>query len=339
MTMTAEQTARPGAERRAGREAAHGPARRILRLEHAANIGPLVHVLLYLGLFAFALTSPWVWSPFLAVPLVVVVSLLNYSLSIGVLHMHTHRPLFVAARPNRLVDLACCIPMWLSAAEMRTVHVLNHHRYDDGPGDVTSTLTMEKGRRAIWYWLRYGSVVKGFTAKQIFAKDASRSSRKRRVPFVLDLAIVATGVTTLTVLFPLRMMVFYWLPFVVIQITSGYFAWLTHAPARGYDDASSSINTVGNILNFFIFNQGYHTVHHRYPGIHWTEIPDKLAYMRDVEPDVIVGYWVTLNSAWRIAAPRRFRDRAYGSRWQARLEARLEAGSVRNRWMPWFVWV
>jgi hypothetical protein len=30
------------------------------------------------------------------------------------------------------------------------VHILNHHRYNDGPGDVTSTEGREQGLRAVW---------------------------------------------------------------------------------------------------------------------------------------------------------------------------------------------
>ena len=124
------------------------------------------------------------------------------------------------------------------------------------------------------------------------------------------------------------------------QVNAGYFAWLTHAPARVFeDDPSKSMNTVGNWLNFFIFNQGYHSVHHRYPGIHWSQIPDKLDFMRQVDPDVIVPYWMTLNSAWRLVAPDGFLDASYGERWKAKLEKRLEEGTVRSRYLPWFAWI
>ena len=77
-----------------------------------------------------------------------------------------------------------------------------------------------------------------------------------------------------------RFALFYGIPFILTQGNTGYFAWLTHAPARVFeDDPSKSMNTVGNWLNFFIFNQGYHSVHHRYPGIHWSQIPDKFDFM------------------------------------------------------------
>ena len=93
---------------------------------------------------------------------------------------------------------------------------------------------------------------------------------------------------------------------------------------------------MSNLLNFFIFNQGYHSVHHRFPGIHWTEIPDRLAYMRDIDPDVIVGYWVTLNTAWRLVLPHRFRDPEHGLRWKQRLERSLANAECRSKVLPYF---
>ena len=155
--------------------------------------------------------------------------------------------------------------------------------------------------------------------------------------FTLVVALIAA---TLYVTDTTRFALFYWIPFIVTQVNSGYFAWLTHAPARVFeDDPSKSMNTVGNWLNFFIFNQGYHSVHHRYPGIHWSQIPDKLDFMRKVEPDVIVPYWMTLNSAWRLVAPGGFLDATYGERWKAKLEKRIEEGTVRSRYLPWFAWI
>jgi fatty acid desaturase len=316
-------------------------SRKVLKLEHPANVGPLAHIVCWVGLLAFGLLVPAATNWYLAVPLIATLMLLNLSITIGVLHMHTHRPLFVSRRMNRVLDVMCCVPATLTAADMREVHVLNHHRYNDGPGDVTSTQGREQGLRAVWYWIRYGMIVKIHTVRTVFAADASPSQRKHRHQFIIDLTLVfALLLAGWFVVDPTRYVLFYWIPFLVTQVNAGYFAWLTHAPARVFgDDPSKSMNTVGNWLNFFIFNQGYHGVHHRYPGIHWSQIPDKLDFMRQVQPAVIVPYWMTLNSAWRLVMPRGFHDATYGERWKAKLAKRMEQGTVRSRYLPWFAWI
>src|SRR5262249_37563335 len=147
--------------------------------------GPLLHIVCWVGLLAFGLFAPAATNWYLAVPLIVTLTLANFSLTIGVLHMHTHRPLFVSKLMNRVVDVLCCMPSAVTAAEMCEVHVLNHHRYDDGPGDVTSTEGRDHGLRAVWYWIRYGTVLKNHTIRTIFAPNASPRRRKRRYQFVV----------------------------------------------------------------------------------------------------------------------------------------------------------
>lgn len=317
-------------------------SKRVLKLEHPANIGPLLHVVAWLALLAPALTVPFATRWYVAIPVIVVLTLLNFSLTIGVLHMHTHRALFVSRRMNRAVDFLCCLPSSLTAAEMREVHVLNHHRFNDGPGDVTSTEGRDHGLRAVWYWIRYGAIVKRHTVRMVFAADATKGRRQRRTQFLVDLTLYLVLLATVWHFADnTRFLLFYWAPLLITQVNSGYFAWLTHAPARVFtDDPSRSLNTAGNWLNFFIFNQGYHSVHHRYPGIHWSQIPDKLEFMRKVEPAVIVPYWMTFDSAWRVARkPGGFLNAPYGERWKARLDQRIEDGTVRPRRLPWFAWI
>ncbi|MFI9503572.1 fatty acid desaturase [Nocardia sp. NPDC052566] len=316
-------------------------SRRVLKLEHPANIGPLIHVGGWAVILAFAVFVPAATNWYLAVPLILLLTLLDFSLTIGVLHMHTHRALFVSKPMNRFVDIMCCLPATLTAAEMREVHVLNHHRFNDGPGDVTSTEGLDRGFGAVWYWIRYGTVVKKHTVRMIFAADPSEGRRKRRYQFILDLtlALVLAGAIWYFAGFT-RFALFWGIPFLITQLNSGYFAWLTHAPARDYqDDPSKSLNTAGNWLNFFIFNQGYHSVHHRYPGVHWSQIPDKLDFMKQVDPGVIVPYWMTINSAWRLVVRNGFLNASYGERWKVKLDKRMEEGKVRPRLLPWFAWI
>ena len=315
-------------------------AERVLRLEHGANVGPLLHVACYYACFASLLVPGAVEARSARAALWVLAILLNYSLTIGVMHMHAHRKLFVARGANRVLEVLLCFPSLLTCAEMTVLHVHHHHKHNDGPGDVTSTVGRERGLRALGYWWTYSYVVKAFTIREIFGAHRARWRKHRfRTTFVMDTIVCFGSVAALTAAAPGPMLVGYWLPILITYVTIGYFSWLTHAPAGDRASADGSVNTVNNVLNLFIFNQGYHSVHHQYPGIHWTEIPSRLERMTAVSPDYIVPYWVTLNSAWRIARPTRFLDAAHGARWHRRLRARLAAGRVRNRWLPYFAWI
>ncbi len=73
---------------------------------------------------------------------------------------------------------------------MREVHVLNHHRFNDGPGDITSTEGRETGMRAVWYSIRYGCVVKTTGTNDFRSRCVGPRRRKRRHQFILDITLV-----------------------------------------------------------------------------------------------------------------------------------------------------
>ena len=308
-----------------------------LGLEHGANVFPLLHVVLYYAVF-LTLACGWIQTPWLAVPLWVAMVLLNYSLSIGILHLHAHRKLFNHKFGNRLLELLLAIPCGLSYPVMRYVHVFLHHKYSDGPGDPTSTRGMEKGWAAVAYWLRYPVVCHRATARGLFAPDAAPVWKKLRFQYVFDTLAALLVVGVYGALDPIGMLLFYLLPLVVTTINIGYFAWLTHAPAD-HGPVDGSVNTTNNWMNLFIHNQGYHAVHHRYPAIHWTKLPDHLGMMRSVSDALIVPYWVTLESAVRLLRPRSFRNAAHGKDWKGRYEQRVSAGRHRLWFLPYFGWI
>jgi fatty acid desaturase len=313
--------------------------RRVLRLESGANIFPLAHVFCYYAFIIPAMIPRLITSIYLLVPLWVLVYLLGYSLSIGVLHMHAHRKLFTARMPNRVLEFLLCFPCVLSYPMMKYTHVYAHHKYQNGFDDPTCTRGYERGWRAVWYWIRYAYVCQRHTIQGLFGAGARGYWRSLRSQYLADTLV--TLAITLGYLFFIdawRMLAFWELPLILVSINIGFFAWITHAPAPG-DNVSGSFNTINNMMNVFIHNQGYHVVHHAHPGIHWTRIPERLNIMLNVPDRLIASYWVVLPSAWRVALPRFLYDPDAGRRWKYRYVSKGEESQRRLSWMPYFGWV
>jgi fatty acid desaturase len=51
------------------------------------------------------------------------------------------------------------------------------------------------------------------------------------------------------------------------------FNYIQHVHADEEDEWNHSRNITGRLLNLLLFNNGYHTVHHITPGLHWSLTP------------------------------------------------------------------
>ena len=70
----------------------------------------------------------------------------------------------------------------------------------------------------------------------------------------------------------------------LIQCTN----YLQHIEADKYSKWNHSRNFEGWWLNTLLFNNGYHTVHHLKPGVHWSETPALHAQYRDqIDPALL----------------------------------------------------
>ena len=314
-------------------------ARGLLRLESGANILPLCHVASYYACLALVIVLGADASYSILAVLWALIFLLNYSLSIGVLHMHAHRKLFTAGPLNRALEFLLCFPCILSFPMMLYIHVYLHHKHENGPDDPTTTSGYERGWRAAWYWTRYAYVCQKHTILGLFRSDAAPAWKALRKQYLVDTLGTLTIVTSYLLLVdPWQVLVFWEAPLVLVSVNIGFFAWITHAPAssRGLN---GSFNTTNNLMNIFIHNQGYHLVHHRYPSIHWTRIPDRLDLMLGVEDRFIAPYWVVLLAAWRVIIPRFLYDPEAGRAWKARYERKSFLRRRRLSWLPYFGWI
>ncbi|MGB5503574.1 MAG: fatty acid desaturase, partial [Polyangiales bacterium] len=72
-----------------------------------------------------------------------------------------------------------------------------------------------------------------------------------------------------------------------------------------------SRNIVGPVMNWFLFNNGLHTVHHENPGLHWSKAPTAHATIADqIDPRLNEGsFWWLLVRVYILGI---FSDKARG---------------------------
>lgn len=69
--------------------------------------------------------------------------------------------------------------------------------------------------------------------------------------------------------------------------------YLQHVHANEKSEYNHSRNFVGSWLNFYLFNNGYHTVHHESPGTHWSDLPEEHEKISDKVDDrlEVENFW------------------------------------------------
>ena len=81
------------------------------------------------------------------------------------------------------------------------------------------------------------------------------------------------------------------IPQQVAQLSVITFNYVQHVHANEESEYNHSRNFMG--VNFFLFNNGYHTVHHQRASMHWSEAPAahaKVAHL--ITPDLIEqSFW------------------------------------------------
>jgi fatty acid desaturase len=199
----------------------------------------------------------------------------------GVLtHNHNHCPLFTSKRANVVYGAwlslfyGCPIFTWIPT------HNQNHHRYLNGEGDATRTSKLSpKNSLAVLLIYPLASsrwqlpALRGYVASAVRAHPP----RFRRIlaeslalvlghAALVSLAVALHGATLGVVVYALSV----GLP----ALTATYWMMLTNYVQHVDCDPSSpddhSRNFVSPFFNWFVFDNGLHTVHHEHPGVHWS---------------------------------------------------------------------
>lgn len=213
--------------------------------------------------------------PWLA-PLLLYCSYLSGVLS----HNHNHCPVFVS-RPLNLVYGA-----WLSffygfpGFAWIPSHNRNHHRFLNGDGDVSST-AHARGRVGVLAFLSYPLVCSRRQLPLVldYAVKHLRARSPQATRILLEVSVLVSGHAALCYLaltlhgFRVGAWV-YGLAIGLPALLGNYWMMLTNYLQHvGCDSASGqdhSRNFTGRFWNWFVFDNGYHTVHHQNPGLHWS---------------------------------------------------------------------
>ncbi len=217
-----------------------------------------------------------------------------FALACGVIaHNHNHCPTFRDKRANHL--FGTWISLWYGYPTFAWIptHNLNHHRFVNREGDATITWRFTNSHNVL-VAATYFFVSSYYQSGPIneYIKTARQKNPELFARIISQYVVWAGGYLALFGLavylhgFGTGLYVFGFaigLPALFSLWTIMLFNYDQHAHADPFSEHDHSRSFTSPVLNFLLFNNGYHSAHHERPGAHWTELP---ALHRELAPHI-----------------------------------------------------
>jgi beta-carotene hydroxylase len=236
-------------------------------LRQFADIRTLLFITCFLGLRVLQI-SQTLEMP--AIGWVLIFSLLTLA-HLSIAHNHIHLSLFKSSALQRPVDFLLTFLLLDPIANLRCLHIYNHHRHCDSEEDLMHSRLVPAP------WRRFSTLLFPFFALRNVAKH--KDSVWKSMPLLRrqkqwELALVYGCLVALMAWQGLAAVLLYW----VLPSVAGrwWLAIVNLAQHEGCDATSRyafARNFVHPWYNWFFFNAGFHTAHHLRPHLHWSKLP------------------------------------------------------------------
>jgi beta-carotene hydroxylase len=240
----------------------------VLRLTHRADRRTLAYMAVTTGLLVvqwnLAALQPilYLWSLFMAVSVAIIA------------HNHNHVPIWRSRLLNIATDYWLTLFYGFPAFGWIPTHNKNHHFLNNKKGDYTITYRVSE-KNNIFTLLSYPSVSSYFQQAPIAAYLRTLWRHDRRKFYLAASQYVVLGLYYAVALFVLnwkKAVLFIVIPHQVSLFSVMIFNYVQHV----HTDEESAYNHARNftgLINLALFNNGYHTIHHQSPGLHWSKAP------------------------------------------------------------------
>ncbi|MES2963320.1 MAG: fatty acid desaturase [Bdellovibrionota bacterium] len=265
----------------------------------------------YRSLAFVALTIASFIMPFVFAPLSFVAGvgffILNLSLAFIctlVTHNQIHCPTFASPWMNRALELALTIARGSTVTGMIVPHSLNHHPHNGSSEDWIRVDLAGEGpylvRLCRYTWVALKSV-----AREKSRSNAPRLTATQRRHLLQEKAVLYGVIAAFLAWNPMLALTVVGLPWIFAMLTLLGTTILQHEGCDPLSFYDHSRNFESSIMNWFFLNNGYHTAHHLFPEMHWSELPAVHAKIAS-QIDPALNEWAVLPFVMReISAPPR----------------------------------
>jgi fatty acid desaturase len=242
---------------------------RLLRV--AADRRTIAVICVWAGLVSAQwLTTPALWLQ----AVLLVATCIAAFLGAVIAHNALHTPVFVAPALNSAFQVVLSLIYGHPVSAYVPGHNLSHHRYTQTSRDVIRTSKAPFRWHLLNLFFFVPAVSGDIMREELrFIRAARHTDRAWYRQFWIETAVWLSVSCSLIWLD--------WRRFVLSMVLPGMYAsWgiltmnlLQHDGCDADSEYNHSRNFVGRAVNWWTFNNGYHTVHHMNPGEHWSLLP------------------------------------------------------------------
>jgi fatty acid desaturase len=237
-------------------------------LKNNADIKSLIYIIITTALFIIQ----WVWigmNPF------IYTWFLFMSVAVSVMtHNHNHLPMWQSKTLNTITDWWLTVFYGFPVFAWIPTHNKNHHRFNNREGDDSITYRVSE-RNNFLTLISYPTISGYYQQKAIFGylKDLKANNRSKYWLSISQYAVLFSWIAVAFLIDWQKAFLFVIIPQQVSLFSVLIFNYVQHVHANEESEWNHSRNFTG-FLNFMLFNNGYHTIHHHKSGLHWNKVPE-----------------------------------------------------------------
>ncbi len=208
-------------------------------------------------------------------PLLYLLSLFLGVATAVISHNHNHLSMWKSKPANLVTSWVISIFYGHPAIGWVPTHNMVHHKFNNRPGDSSRAPKVFK-RNHLFALLIYPTLTSMAQTKEIKAYIAGlKTKNKKQYWSAISEYVVFFGFMAVIFLIDWKKaLLFFLIPQQFALFTIQVFNYVQHIEADENSQWNHSRNFVSPVLNALLFNNGFHTVHHITPGLHWTKTPE-----------------------------------------------------------------
>ncbi len=236
-----------------------------LKLKDNADVKSLIYIFVTTALFI----AQWMWwgfNPF------IYTWFLFMSVAVSVMtHNHNHLPMWRSKTLNVLTDWWLTVFYGFPIFAWIPTHNKNHHRFNNREGDDSITYRVSE-KNNFFTLVSYPTISGYYQQKAIFSylKEMKANNKEKFWISISQYAVLVLWIAAALIIDWEKALLFVIIPQQVSLFSVLIFNYVQHVHADEESEWNHSRNFTG-LLNFMLFNNGYHTIHHQKAGLHWNK--------------------------------------------------------------------